>query len=63
MKALVSFCFLARFIEYFNSLPSNKILSSTNLKAFADNISNVVQMMICVNDWVENIVGKGENAV
>ena len=28
----------------------------------ADNILHVVQMMICVPDRVENIVGKGENA-
>ena len=32
------------------------------LKAFADDILNVVQMMICATDWVENIVGKGEKA-
>ena len=30
--------------------------------AFADNILNVVQIMTCVSDRVENIVGKGENA-
>ena len=34
----------------------------SNLKAFADNISNLVQMMICVTDRVEKIVGKAENA-
>ena len=32
------------------------------MKAFADKILNVVQMMICSTDGVENIVGKGENA-
>ena len=32
-------------------LPNNKIWGLTDLKAFTDDISNVVQMMICVNDW------------
>ena len=45
-----------------NSSPNDKILNQSNLKAFADDILNVVQMIICVTDWVENIVGKGENA-
>ena len=43
------------------TLPNDKIWVQSNLKAFADNL-NVVQMMICVTDWVENIVEKGENA-
>ena len=45
-----------------NPLPNNKIWDLSNLKAFADDILNVVQMMICVTDWVENIMGKGETA-
>ena len=45
-----------------NPLPNDKILDRSNLKAFTDDISNVVQMMICVTDLVENIVGKGEIA-
>ena len=45
-----------------NSLPNNKILDWSKLIAFADKILDVVQMMFCVTDWVENIVGKGENA-
>ena len=44
------------------SLPNDKFWDQSNLKAFADNILNVVQMMICVTDWIENIVAKGENA-
>ena len=28
---------------------------------FADNILKVIQMTICVTDWVENIMAKGEN--
>ena len=47
---------------FFNSLPNNKILDQSNFKAFADNILNVVQIMICISDRVESIVGKGENA-
>ena len=45
-----------------NSLPHDKILDWTKLKAFADNKINVAEMMIFLSDRVENIVGKGENA-
>ena len=38
----------------FNSLPNNKIWEQSNLKAIADNILNVVWIMICVTDWIEN---------
>ena len=48
--------------EDFNSLPNDKMRDQSNLKAFADDILDVVQMMICVTDWLENIMGKGENA-
>ena len=34
----------------------------SKLKAFADDISNVAEMVEFVIDEVENIVGKGENA-
>ena len=44
------------------SLPNNKILDSTNLKAFAVDKLDVVKLTISVYDMVENIVGKGENA-
>ena len=30
-------------------------------KQFGNNILNVIKIMICATDWVENIVGKGEN--
>ena len=46
----------------FNSLPYNKILDVTKLKAFAGDKINVAQMMISVFDKVENVMGKGENA-
>ena len=40
----------------------DKILDMTKLKAFADNIINVAQMMISDSDRVENTVGEKENA-
>ena len=46
----------------FNSLPNNKILFATKLKAFADDKLNVAKMLFSLFDRVENIVGKGENA-
>ena len=49
-------------VNLFNSLPNDKILDVTKLKAFADGKKNIAQMMISVSDSVENIVGKGENA-
>ena len=48
--------------ERVNSLPHDKILDVTKLKAFADSKTKVAKMMISVIDRVENIVGKGENA-
>ena len=46
----------------YNYLRNDKILDETKLKAFADDKTNVAQMMIPVFDRVENIVEKGENA-
>ena len=48
--------------ERVNSLPHDKILDLTKLKAFADDNINVAKMMISVSNRAENIVGKGENA-
>ena len=45
-----------------NSLPNNKILDQSKFKAFADDILNVGQIIICVPDRVEIIMRKGENA-
>ena len=42
-----------------NSLPNDKILDVTKLKAFADDKINLAQMMISVIPIVENMVGKG----
>ena len=44
------------------ALPNYKILAMSKLKAFADNKFSVAKMMIFVLDWVENLLGKGENA-
>ena len=52
----------AHFWSRIDSLPNDKILDATKLKAFADDKINLVQLMISVFDRVENIVGKGENA-
>ena len=46
---------------WFNSLPKDKILDETKLKAFADDKINVAPMTISVFDRVENIAVK-ENA-
>ena len=50
--------------QYLNSLPNDKILDMTKLKAlnFADNNLNVNKMTISLYDRVENTGGKGENA-
>ena len=42
-----------------NSLPNNKILGQSKLKAFADNKINVAEKLKFVLGRVENIVGKG----
>ena len=46
----------------FNSLPKDKILDWSKLKAFADKKINVAKKLKIVLGRVENIVGKGENA-
>ena len=48
---------------HFNSLPNNKILDLSKLKAFAEDKSNFAKIMVSVFAGVENIVGKGENAL
>ena len=44
-----------------NSLPSNKILDSSEIKVFADDNLNVAQMLKVVFDGLVNIVRQGEN--
>ena len=46
-----------------NSLPNDKILDWSKLKAFADDIIKVIEKFKFGLGMVENIVGKGENAV
>ena len=50
------------YVEQVNSLPNDKILDQSKLKAFADDKIDFVEMMIYILDMVENTVGKGENA-
>ena len=45
-----------------NSLPNDKILDLTKLKAFADDKTNVTEKLKFVLGRVENMVEKGENA-
>ena len=45
-----------------NSLPNDKIVAVTQLKAFADAKMNASEKLKFVSERVENIVGKGENA-
>ena len=44
------------------SLPNDKILALTKLKAFADHKFNAAKIVISFYDKAENIVGKEENA-
>ena len=46
----------------FNSLPNDKIVDLSKLKAFADDKLNVTQKLKFPLGRVENFVGKGENA-
>ena len=47
---------------YINSVPNDKFLALSKLKAFADDKSYVAKMMISVSSCVEDIVEKGKNA-
>ena len=46
-----------------NPFPDNKNLTWSKLKVFAVDKINIILMIISVFDRIENIVGKGENAV
>ena len=46
----------------FNSLPNNKFLDWSKLEAFADDKIYVTLKQKFFLIWIENIVGKGENA-
>ena len=45
-----------------NSLQNNKILSQSKLTAFADDKVYVTKKIKFIMEWVETIMGKGENA-
>ena len=45
-----------------NSLLNDKMLDSSNLKAFEDDKINITNKLKFISRRVENIVGKGENA-
>ena len=45
-----------------NSLPNGKFLDCSKLKALAGDKINITQKQKFLLGWVENIVGKGENA-
>ena len=47
---------------HINSLPDDKILDWSKLRAFADDKIKLAKMMIFVFDGIENIVRKGEIA-
>ena len=53
---------LYKTIWRFNSLPHDKILDQSKLKAFADNKINVNEKLKFGLGGVENIVEKGENS-
>ena len=50
-------------LSRFNPLPNNKISERSILKAFADDKIDVTEKLKFVLRGVENIMGKGENAV
>ena len=49
-------------MDHLNSLPNNKILDWSKLKAYADDKINVTEKLKFVIGSLENNVGKGENA-
>ena len=48
--------------RHFNSLPKDKLLDCSKLKAFPDDKINTTQNLKVDSGRVENIVGKAENA-
>ena len=62
VSAHVSLRNLCKMFASFNSLPNDKILDWSRLKALADDKINVTEKLKFVLRRVENIVGKGENA-
>ena len=48
--------------KIFNSLPNNKILQGSKLKAFAEDKINVTEKLKFVSDRVETLLEKEKNA-
>ena len=48
--------------RHFNTLPNDKILDRSKLKAFADDKIKFAKLRAFLLNSVENTVGKGENA-
>ena len=63
LKKKESFHVVALVTGMLSPLPNDRILDWSKLKATADDKIKVLNMVICVFNVVENIVGKGENAV
>ena len=51
-----------QFWRWFSPLPNNNILNQSKLKELAEDKINGTRKLKSVFGWVENIVGKGENA-
>ena len=49
-------------ITWSKPFPKQEILEKAKLKGFPDDKLTLVRNLISLFDWVENIVGKGENA-
>ena len=61
-KILISKLYMSESLKKINSFPNDKILAWSKLKAYADDKTGVVKIMISLLDRVENTGGKGENA-
>ena len=64
LRHLILFCgnfFHFQTLTTVNSLPNDKLLDWSKLKAFADNKLNIAEFINSMFDRAENIVGKGEN--
>ena len=59
---MIKYCLTDRFFTIINSLPNDKILHVTKLKAFADDKLNFVKTMVSLYNRLDSAVGKGENA-
>ena len=62
---MLSICPVYNFVVCYriNPLPFDNFFDHTKLKAFADDKLTATIIRISVFDGIENIVGKGENAV